>query len=112
MADRALIARDGLEALDILSREALPKLVLLDLKLPRMHGLEVLRRIRAHARTRFLPVVILSSSDEESDIVRSHELGVNSYIVKPVNFDTFTEAARQVGVYWLTLNRFPVPQAN
>jgi CheY-like chemotaxis protein len=107
-SENVLIARDGSEALELLGKAELPELVLLDLKLPKVSGLEVLRRIRADERTRFLPVVVLSSSDEESDIARSYELGVNSYIVKPLAFENFTEAARHVGIYWLTLNKTPM----
>jgi len=103
-----VVARDGAEALEYLSREDLPQFVLLDLKLPKVNGFEVLRHIREGERTRFLPVVVLTSSDERRDILHSYELGVNSYILKPPNFADFTEAARQVGVYWLTLNQSPV----
>lgn len=112
LADRVVIARDGVEALEVLSRGMLPRLIVLDLKLPRMSGLEVLQRLREDTHTRFLPVVVLTSSDEESDIFRSHELGANSYIVKPLDFQNFAEAARQIGVYWLTLNRSPLPGAS
>ncbi len=107
------VARDGEEALQMLFGDdpanppPLPQVVLLDVKLPKIDGLEVLRRIRETERTRMLPVVILTSSDEESDIVRSYRLGVNSYIRKPVNFDEFAEATRQLGMYWLTLNEAP-----
>lgn len=110
------VARDGVEALDYLfgtgaheGRDVadLPQVVLLDLKLPRIDGLEVLRRIRADARTGVLPVVILTSSKEEQDIVAGYRLGCNSYVRKPVNFDEFLEATRQLGLYWLLLNEPP-----
>ncbi len=107
------VARDGEEALGLLFSEIagnvpeLPQLVLLDLKLPKVDGLEVLRRIRQSDATNMLPVVVLTSSDEESDIVRSYKLGVNSYIRKPVNFSEFAEATRQLGLYWLVLNECP-----
>ena len=104
------VARDGAEALANLvepSSERLPAVVLLDLKLPKVDGLEVLRQIRAHERTRLLPVVILTSSREESDLVSGYELGANSYVRKPVDFGDFVEAARQLGLYWLLLNEAP-----
>jgi len=113
------VARDGEEALDFIfcrgryaSRRPneLPRVVLLDLKLPLIDGLEVLRQIRADARTRCIPVVVLTSSTEERDIVESYALGVNSYITKPVDFDQFREAMRTIGMYWLLLNR-PPPRA-
>src|SRR5881397_3528116 len=102
------VARDGAEALAYLSSGTdLPQLVLLDLKLPKVDGLEVLRRLRADARTRLLPVVILTSSTEERDLVESYRLGANSYVRKPVDFTQFVEAARQLGLYWLLMNQPP-----
>jgi len=109
------VVRDGAEALDYLfctgryaEREPKPPaVVILDLKLPKVDGLEVLRRLRAHDRTRHLPVVILTSSDEEQDIVRSYRLGANSYVRKPIDFAQFSEAVRQLGLYWLLLNEVP-----
>ncbi|HEY9126453.1 MAG TPA: response regulator [Acidobacteriaceae bacterium] len=103
------VARDGSEAIDALfGPEAVkPQVILLDLKLPKIEGLEVLRRIRTEESTRMLPVVVLTSSDEERDVVRSYQLGVNSYIRKPVNFTDFAEATRQLGMYWLVLNECP-----
>jgi two-component system response regulator len=117
LANRIHVVRDGAEALEfIFGTEAYqgrivkngPKVILLDLKLPKVDGLEVLRRIRADDRTRVIPVVILTSSREERDIVESYRLGVNSYIVKPVDFGQFTESVRQVGLYWVLLNQPPV----
>ncbi len=114
IANDVRVARDGEEAIAMLfgeGEEALPyvpQVILLDLKLlPKVDGLEVLRRIRENERTRMLPVVVLTSSDEESDIVRSYKLGVNSYIRKPVNFSDFAEATQQLGMYWLVLNECP-----
>lgn len=103
------VARDGAEAIDLLFGPApiKPQVILLDLKLPKVEGLEVLRRIRESPETRMLPVVVLTSSDEERDLVRSYQLGVNSYIRKPVNFTDFAEATRQLGMYWLVLNECP-----
>ena len=101
------VARDGAEALDHLFCDGarLPDLVLLDLKLPKVSGLEVLQRLRTDERTRSLPVVVLTSSDEERDIVESYNLGANSFIRKPVDFDEFIDAVRQLGLYWLSMNR-------
>jgi CheY-like chemotaxis protein len=113
IANEVHVARDGEEALAQLFGDEgqppppAPQVVLLDLKLPKIDGLEVLRRIREHERTRMLPVVVLTSSDEETDIVRSYKLGVNSYIRKPVNFSDFAEATLQLGMYWLVLNECP-----
>lgn len=103
-----VVKRDGAEALDyLLGGGPLPSVVLLDLKLPKVDGLEVLRRLRADARTRILPVVILTSSKEESDLLEGYGRGANSYIRKPVDFVAFMEAVRQLGVYWLELNEPP-----
>ncbi|MBM3146910.1 MAG: response regulator [Actinobacteria bacterium] len=111
-----VVARDGVEALDYVFARGehaardprrRPAVVLLDLKMPRMDGLEVLRRLRSDDRTRLLPVVVLTSSREECDVKDSYSLGANSYIRKPVDFDRFREAVRQLGVYWLTLNEAP-----
>jgi CheY-like chemotaxis protein len=110
IGDQIVVARDGAEALDYLfgdeadSERSMPRLVLLDLKLPKVDGLEVLQRIRQDARTALLPVVILTSSKEQQDIITGYRLGCNSYVRKPVDFDQFLEAARQLGVYWLVLN--------
>jgi two-component system response regulator len=111
-----VIARDGVEAVEYLfgkenrnderSRN-IPQVILLDLKLPKIDGLEVLRRIRADSRTRLLPVVILTSSREEKDLARGYALGANSYIRKPVSFNQFAEAVKQLGLYWLVLNEPP-----
>lgn len=114
ITNEVMVARDGVQALECLfgtdgrPRPAeLPAIVLLDIKLPKINGLEVLKRIRADEQTRLLPVVILTSSDEERDVVESYSLGANSYVRKPVDFVEFTEAARQLGLYWLLLNRAP-----
>ena len=111
-----VVARDGVEALDYLFGTGphagrnlciMPEVVLLDLKMPRLGGLEVLRRIKADERTRYLPVVVLTSSDEEKDMIDSYHYGVNSYIRKPVDFEQFTEAVRQLSLYWMVLNQCP-----
>ncbi len=114
ITNEVVVARDGVEALDyLLGPKALPAVVqslavvLLDLKLPKLNGLEVLQRIRADERTRLLPVVILTSSDEERDVIDGYRLGANSYVRKPVDFVEFTEAAKQLGLYWLLMNRAP-----
>ena len=109
IANDVRVARDGAEAIELLfgADPIKPQVILLDLKLPKVEGLEVLRRIRESAETRMLPVVVLTSSDEERDLVRSYQIGVNSYIRKPVNFSDFAEATRQLGMYWLVLNECP-----
>jgi len=109
VANALHVARDGEEAIAMLMgpKPIRPQVVLLDLKLPKVDGLEVLRRIRGSAATRMTPVVVLTSSDEESDVVRSYQTGVNSYIRKPVNFSDFAETTRQLGLYWLVLNECP-----
>jgi CheY-like chemotaxis protein len=108
IANEVAIAHDGVEALEMLAGlEPLPTIILLDLKLPRMDGLEVLKQIRAHEKLKRLPVVILTSSKEEQDILKSYDLGANSYIRKPVEFEHFTEAVRHLGLYWLLLNEPP-----
>ena len=116
LANHIEVARDGAEALDIIFCEGPhaarkisdgPRVILLDLKLPKVDGLEVLKRVKSDPHTRTIPVVVLTSSKEQRDIVESYNLGVNSYIVKPVNFDGFTEAMRDLGVYWLMLNQPP-----
>lgn len=101
------VARDGAEAIEHLfgaTSRRLPDLILLDLKLPKVNGLEVLQKIRQEPSTRALPVVVLTSSDEERDIVESYNLGANSYIRKPVDFDEFIDAIKQLGLYWLSMN--------
>jgi two-component system, response regulator len=111
--NKLVVAKDGVEALDYLfgtgswagrDLKSMPQLVLLDLKLPKINGLEVLKIIRADDRTKLLSVVILTSSKEENDLINGYALGANSYIRKPVNFDQFAEAVRQLGLYWLVLN--------
>ncbi|HHJ37972.1 MAG: two-component system response regulator [Methylothermaceae bacteria B42] len=116
LANKIIVARDGQEALDYLFGEGaysnrdtsiLPQVILLDLKLPKIDGLRVLERLRANRHTRSIPVVILTSSNEEQDMIRSYDLGANSYVRKPVDFVQFVEAARQLGLYWLVLNEVP-----
>jgi two-component system, response regulator len=116
IANKVVVAGDGVEALDYLFGTGVyagrdlsdrPAVVLLDLKLPKIDGLEVMRQMRADRRTRRLPVVVLTSSKEEQDVVSSYDLGANSYIRKPVDFDQFSEAVRQLGLYWLLLNEPP-----
>lgn len=115
--NEVVIARDGAEALDYLFGAGIhagrdmsvqPQVVLLDLNLPKLSGLDVLKRIRSEESTHLLPVVILTTSDEEKDLIGSYSLGANSYIRKPVDFEQFSEAIRQLGMYWLVLNRAPV----
>ena len=114
LENEIVVARDGAEALDYLfaagayadrAQEQLPVVVLLDLKLPKIDGLEVLRRIRADERTKLLPVIVLTSSDEDKDLIDSYRLGANSYVQKPVKFDEFSSAVQNLGLYWLLLNK-------
>lgn len=114
--NEVVVVRDGAEALDYLFKRGkfsdqdknnLPEIILLDLKLPKVDGLEVLRRVREDKRTKLLPVIVLTSSKEEQDIVDSYNLGANSYIRKPVDFSQFSDAVRQLGLYWLVLNVAP-----
>jgi two-component system response regulator len=117
IANQVVVARDGAEAIEYLFGQCgsaatgvLPDVILLDLKIPKIDGLEVLRRLRENERTAHLPVVVLTSSNEEHDLVQSYRLGANSYIRKPVDFGQFTEAVRQLGLYWLALNEpCPIP---
>jgi len=116
LANRTFFARDGEQALDFLfcrgdyagrSADALPKLVLLDLNLPRVNGIEILKRIKEDTRTRAVPVVMLTSSKEERDLIASYDQGANSYIQKPVDFEQFRETIKTLGMYWLVLNQVP-----
>lgn len=118
--NEVVVARDGEEALEyllgegpdsFLVRRIYPSLILLDLKLPKVDGLEVLQKVRADERTRLLPVVVLTSSKEDKDVFESYSLGCNSYVRKPVDFAHFVEATRQLGLYWLLLNESPPPQS-
>lgn len=111
-----VVTRDGAETLDYLygrgkfeNRDTnnIPRLILLDLKMPKVHGIEVLKQIRNNEQTRYIPVIILTSSQDKKDIIRSYELGANSYIVKPIDFVKFLEVAQQIALYWLTLNEQP-----
>ncbi len=113
LANRIQVARDGVEALDFIFAEGPhvgrriengPKVILLDLKLPKIDGMEVLKRVKTDPRTKTIPVVVLTSSKEQKDVVESYHLGVNSYIVKPVNFERFAAAVSELGMYWLLLN--------
>ncbi len=119
LANHIHVARDGEEALEFLfcnrfhsdrSRELPPRLVLLDLKLPKIDGMEVLRRIKSDPRTKTIPVVILTSSREDRDLVNTYDLGANSYIQKPVDFDQFRTTVKNVGLYWLLINQPPVAE--
>jgi two-component system response regulator len=120
IGNRVVVAHDGVEALDFFfgtgayadrDLREMPAIILLDLKLPKIDGLEVLRRLRGDDRTRLLPVVILTSSKEEQDLINGYKLGANSYIRKPVDFTQFVEAVRQLGLYWLVLNETPPVKA-
>lgn len=109
LANHLLHLRDGEEALQYLFGEnnAIPKLVLLDLKMPKVDGIDVLRKLKADERRRVIPIVVLTSSKEERDIVESYRLGVNAYIVKPVDFEKFSKAVSEIGLFWLVLNQAP-----
>ncbi len=117
LANKVSVVRDGAEALDFVfatgpyadrKDNRLPKVVFLDLKLPKVDGLEVLRRLKADPNTKLIPIVILTSSKEERDVMQSYQLGVNSYIVKPVDFEKFVSSISELGLYWLVLNQFPL----
>lgn len=113
VANPVIVARDGQQAIDYLSDpgKQLPAIILLDIKLPRISGLEVLKRVRADARTKFVPVIILTSSKEDSDLIAGYNFGCNSYLRKPVDFDKFIDAVGQLGLYWLVINE-PPPSIN
>jgi CheY-like chemotaxis protein len=116
LANEIVHLKDGQEAIDYLLQQGsytgkkvfLPKVILLDLKLPKVNGLEVLKALRAHPETKLVPIVILTSSQVESDLIESYKLGANSYIVKPVDFENFSKSIREVGLYWLILNKPPI----
>jgi two-component system, response regulator len=117
LANKLLWVKDGQEALDYLFRhgsyaeraDTVPRLVLLDLKMPKVDGIEVLKAVKAEERTKRIPVVVMTSSQEERDVAQSYDLGVNSYVVKPVDFNALADLARQAGYYWLAINRTPSP---
>jgi CheY-like chemotaxis protein len=117
LANKLLWVKDGQEALDFLFRDgeyagredSAPRLVLLDLKMPKVDGMEVLKAVKANERTRRIPVVVMTSSQEEKDVAQTYDMGVNSYVVKPVDFNSLAELARQAGYYWLAINRTPTP---
>ena len=117
LANNLLWVKDGQEALDYLFRggnyagraDTAPRLVLLDLKMPKVDGMEVLKAVKANEKTRRIPVVVMTSSQEEKDRAQSYDMGVNSYVVKPVDFNALAELARQAGYYWLAINRTPTP---
>jgi two-component system, response regulator len=120
LANRVRWLKDGEEALDFLLRrgahagrdvEPLPKLIMLDIKMPKVDGIEVLRRLKERPETRTIPVVVMTSSNEEQDVVETYRLGVNSYIVKPVGFEAFLETVAKIGLYWVLTNRAPRPEA-
>ena len=120
LANKVHVVTDGAEALDFVfaknkyskrNIEDAPKVILLDLKLPKIDGLEVLKKVKSDEKTKTIPVVVLTSSKEESDIIASYQFGVNSYIVKPVNFDQFVKAVSEMGLYWLLLNEGPKPDS-
>lgn len=119
ISNRVVVTRDGVEALDYLfstgayegnNSKPLPQLILLDLKLPKVGGHEVLKRLRADERTKYIPVVVLTSSTEERDIITSYDVGANGFVQKPVDFNEFVEVANHLGVYWLTVNRTVYPK--